>query len=167
MVTHPSTNRAQRGVTFCDFASTDICIWWFSDYSRSEPELASTRVRLFLLIALQSDDDSDSRHMTVSRSGAQKGAQSTAILIDFVSAKRRNMTSKAASRLQGRAKDLAATIECDSVYHSFFEHKPTKDYDNFIKNFGQSNMAQVSILSYLSVAMLRFIVYNLLILLHW
>ena len=55
------------------------------------------------------------------------------------------MTSKAASRLQGRAKDLAATIECDSVYHSFFEHKPTKDYDNFIKNFGQSNMAQASI----------------------
>ena len=68
--------------------------------------------------------------------------QSSAILIDFVSAKRRNMTSKAASRLQGRAKDLSATIECDSIYHSFFEHKPTKDYDNFIKNFGQSNMAQ-------------------------
>lgn len=84
--------------------------------------------------------------MTTSRSGTQRNtAQSSAILIDFVSAKRRNMTSKAASRLQSRAKDLAATIECDSVYHSFFEHRPTKDYDNFIKNFGQSNMAQARI----------------------
>jgi len=83
--------------------------------------------------------------MTVSRSGTQKDTQqSSAILIDFVSAKRRTMTSKAASRLQGRAKDLSATIECDSVYHSVFEHKPTKDYDNFIKSFGQSNMAQVT-----------------------
>jgi len=80
--------------------------------------------------------------VTSSRSGGQRNAQSAAILIDFVSAKRRNMTSKAASRLQGRAKDLSATIECESVYHSFFEHRPTKDYDNFIKNFGQSNMAQ-------------------------
>jgi len=80
-----------------------------------------------------------------SRRGGQGKAQSSAILIDFVSAKRRNMTSKAASRLQSRAKDLSATIECDSIYHSFFEHKPTKDYDNFIKNFGQSNMAQARI----------------------
>jgi len=77
-----------------------------------------------------------------SHSSGQKNAKSSAILIDFVSAKRRNMTSKAASHLQSRAKDLSATIECDSVYHSFFEHKPTKDYDNFIKNFGQSHMAQ-------------------------
>ena len=84
------------------------------------------------------EDDSDHRQVKNSRSGPQ----SSAILIDFVSAKRRNITSKAASRLQGRAKDLSATIECDSVYHSFFEHKPTKDYDNFIKNFGQSHMAQ-------------------------
>jgi len=84
--------------------------------------------------------------VTVShRRGAQKTTQSSAMLIDFVSAKRRTMTSKAASHLQRRAKDLSATIECDSIYHSFFEHRPTKDYDNFIKNFGQSNMAQVSI----------------------
>ena len=85
----------------------------------------------------------------MSRSRApQKNVQSSAIMIDFVSAKRNNMTLKAASRLQGRAKDLSATIECDSVYHSFFEHRPTKDYDNFIKNFGQSNMAQVMISIY-------------------
>ena len=83
--------------------------------------------------------------MKASRNSRQKNTQSSAILIDFVSAKRRNMTSKAASRLQGRAKDLSATIECDCVFHSFFEHKPTKDYDNFIKNFGQSNMAQARI----------------------
>ena len=81
--------------------------------------------------------------MQTSKNSGQKNAKSSAILIDFVSAKRRNMTSKAASHLQSRAKDLSATIECDSVYHSFFEHKPTKDYDNFIKNFGQSHMAQV------------------------
>jgi len=52
------------------------------------------------------------------------------------------MTSKAASHLTGRAKDLSATIECDYIYHGIFEQRPTKDYDNFIKNFGQSNMAQ-------------------------
>jgi len=97
---------------------------------------------------LQSDEDSDGGRVTSSRQDApqKNSGLSSAILIDFVSAKRRNVTSKAASRLQTRAKDLAATIECESVYHSFFEHRPTKDYDNFIKNFGQSNMSQARIL---------------------
>jgi hypothetical protein len=85
-------------------------------------------------------NSSDSQH--------NKPAQSSQSFINFVSAKRRNLTNKAASKLQGRAKDLLEIIELETIGHSLFEHQPTKEYDLFIQSFGQSNTTQASSMFY-------------------
>jgi hypothetical protein len=79
-----------------------------------------------------------------SSSQHNKSGQSSQSFINFVSAKRRTLTNKAASKLQGRAKDLLEIIELETIGHSLFEHKPTKEYDIFIQSFGQSNATQAS-----------------------
>jgi len=56
------------------------------------------------------------------------------------------MTNKAASKLQGRAKDLLDIIELERVSHSLFEFHPAKEYDLFIQSFGQSNTTQVRVI---------------------
>ncbi|XP_067864101.1 cytoplasmic dynein 2 intermediate chain 1 isoform X6 [Heptranchias perlo] len=63
--------------------------------------------------------------------------------IDFVAAKQREISSKAASKQKKRSAELLRLIDLDfSVSFSLLDLPPLNEYDVYIKNFGRTNTKQ-------------------------
>ncbi|KAJ8306901.1 hypothetical protein KUTeg_014985 [Tegillarca granosa] len=72
-----------------------------------------------------------------------KGSRSRT-MINFVSAKQRVMTQKAASKMGKRATDLKQMIELDVASFDLFDMPPVKEYDLYIRSFGRTDTTQTN-----------------------
>ncbi|XP_013391905.2 WD repeat-containing protein 60-like [Lingula anatina] len=65
--------------------------------------------------------------------------------INFVSAKQRQISDKAASKARRRGQELLQLIELDVANFSLFDLPPVKEYELYMRNFGSMNTKQAYI----------------------
>ena len=65
--------------------------------------------------------------------------------INFVSAKQRQISSKASSRAKTRGRELLQIIELDRVAYDLFDMPPVGEYELYMRTFGRSDTKQVRV----------------------
>lgn len=88
------------------------------------------------------DDDSDPGY----EDSYQPRQERPRTAINFVSAKQRALSKKAAGKTMQRWNDLLKMIELDKTSFDILDLPPVNEYDLYIRAFGGSNTRQVTIL---------------------